>query len=131
MRSKQMTKGFSRREVLTGTGLSALAVMLPGFEAQAAVDTAKVTIPAGPGGGWDRTGRLTMRAMQNEKLVSAVQFKKRPGWGWHDRSHRVRAYSEGRRHGAADHRRHHVEQRHHSEVANHHRHGDAAGQLNA
>ena len=25
MRSKQMTKGFSRREVLTGTGLSALA----------------------------------------------------------------------------------------------------------
>jgi tripartite-type tricarboxylate transporter receptor subunit TctC len=81
MRSKQMTKGCSRREVLTKTGLSALAVMLPGFEAQAAVDTAKVTIPAGPGGGWDRTGRLTMRAMQNEKLVSAVQFKNVPGGG--------------------------------------------------
>jgi putative tricarboxylic transport membrane protein len=55
--------------------------MLPGFEAQAAVDSAKVTIPAGPGGGWDRTGRLTMRAMQNEKLVSAVQFKNVPGGG--------------------------------------------------
>ena len=49
MRSDQITKGCSRREVLTRTGLSALAVMLPGFEAQAAVDTAKVTIPAGPG----------------------------------------------------------------------------------
>ena len=81
MRSEQITKGCSRREVLTKASLSALAVMLPGFEAQAAVDTAKVTIPAGPGGGWDRTGRLTMRAMQNEKLVSAVQFKNVPGGG--------------------------------------------------
>lgn len=131
MRSDQITKGCSRREVLTGTGLSALAVMLPGFEAQAAVDTAKVTIPAGPGGGWDRTGRLTMRAMQNEKLVGAVQFKNVPGGGGHDRSHRIRAYREGRRHGADVHRRHHVEQRYYSEVAHHHRHGNAPGQLNA
>ena len=81
MSFEKTTKGCSRREVLAGTGLSALAVMLPSFGAHAAVDTAKVTIPAGPGGGWDRTGRLTMRAMQNEKLVGSVQFKNVAGGG--------------------------------------------------
>jgi putative tricarboxylic transport membrane protein len=75
------TKGFSRREVLAVTGLSALAVMLPSFKARAAIDTAKVTIPAGSGGGWDRTGRLSMRARQNEKLVGSVQFKNVAGGG--------------------------------------------------
>ena len=81
MSFEKITKGCSRREVLVGTGLSALAVMLPSVGAHAAVDTAKVTIPAGPGGGWDRTGRLTMRAMQNEKLVGSVQFKNVAGGG--------------------------------------------------
>ncbi len=81
MRSEQLTKGFSRREVLAGTVLSALTVMFPSLEADAALDSAKVTIPAGPGGGWDRTGRLTMRAMQSEKLIGAVQFKNIAGGG--------------------------------------------------
>jgi putative tricarboxylic transport membrane protein len=69
----------SRREWLAGTGLLALASIVPSLPALAAVDTAKVTIPAGPGGGWDRTGRLTMQAMQKEKLVGAVQFTNRAG----------------------------------------------------
>ncbi len=56
MRSEQLTKGFSRREVLAGTVLSALTVMFPSLEADAALDSAKVTIPAGPGGGWDTGG---------------------------------------------------------------------------
>jgi putative tricarboxylic transport membrane protein len=38
-------------------------------------------IPASPGGGWDRTGRLTMQAMQKEKLISSVQFTNRGGGG--------------------------------------------------
>ena len=81
MRSDQVTKGYSRRELLARAGLSALAYALPSFGAQAAIEKAKVTIPAGPGGGWDRTGRLTMRAMQDEKLIGAVQFKNVAGGG--------------------------------------------------
>src|SRR3546814_5792199 len=71
--------GCSRREWLAGTGLLALACMAPSFPAAAAISSAKVMIPAGPGGGWDRTGRLTMQAMQKEKLIESVQFTNRPG----------------------------------------------------
>ena len=43
--------------------------------------TAEVMIPASPGGGWDRTARATMGAMQSEGLVSAVQYTNKGGSG--------------------------------------------------
>ncbi|MGH7766429.1 MAG: Bug family tripartite tricarboxylate transporter substrate binding protein [Candidatus Binatia bacterium] len=41
----------------------------------------KMMIPANPGGGWDQTGRHLAAAMQNEKLVSSVQFDNKGGAG--------------------------------------------------
>ena len=59
--------------------LAALAATgaLP-LAAQAA-PTVKMMIPANPGGGWDTTGRALGRALQDGKLVDAVQYENKGG----------------------------------------------------
>ena len=59
--------------------LAMAAVMVSGASAFAQV--ADVMIPAAPGGGWDRTGRATMQAMQQEGLVVGVQYTNKGGGG--------------------------------------------------
>lgn len=74
--------GAGRRRNNVGPALGALAVaavLVGGTSAYAQV--ADVMIPAAPGGGWDRTGRATMQAMQQEGLVPAVQFTNKGGGG--------------------------------------------------
>ena len=44
-----------------------------------AAPTVKMMIPANPGGGWDTTGRALGRALQDGKLVDAVQYDNKGG----------------------------------------------------
>ena len=54
----------------------------------------KMMIPANPGGGWDQTGRQLATAMQSDKLVSGVQYKKGPAAIRYSTSPRVTSASE-------------------------------------
>jgi putative tricarboxylic transport membrane protein len=47
--------------------------------ALAQVDTLKMMIPAGTGGGWDQTGRNLAAAMQSANVVKNVQFENKGG----------------------------------------------------
>ena len=44
-----------------------------------AAPTIKMMIPANPGGGWDTTGRALGKALQDGKLVDAVQYDNKGG----------------------------------------------------
>ena len=44
-----------------------------------AAPSVKIMIPANPGGGWDTTGRALGRALQDGKLVDAIQYENKGG----------------------------------------------------
>lgn len=59
--------------------LSAVCLALAG--AAVALDQLKVMIPAGPGGGFDQTGRNLLAAMQAAGVVKSAQFENKGGAG--------------------------------------------------
>lgn len=46
-----------------------------------AIDQMKMMIPAGPGGGWDQTGRNLGAAMQAAGAVKSIQYENKGGAG--------------------------------------------------
>lgn len=67
---------ISRRSLLQATGLAPLALSLPNLaHAQALFESINMFIPAGPGGGWDGTGRAIEQAAKAAGLVGSFQFE--------------------------------------------------------
>ena len=73
---------MKRRHFSTAV-LAATAVCTVGAgrsaQAQQALGTVKMMIPANPGGGWDQTGRALGAAMQAAKAAQSVQFDNKGG----------------------------------------------------
>ncbi|MBN9425301.1 MAG: tripartite tricarboxylate transporter substrate binding protein [Burkholderiales bacterium] len=71
-----------RRRLALAAGLAPLAAALPRFAAaQQAFESMLMFIPAGPGGGWDGTGRAIEQACRAAGLVSSFQFENVGGAG--------------------------------------------------
>lgn len=67
------------RAVRRTLGCTALIAAL-GIAGAAQAQQVTVTIPAAPGGGWDGTARMTMQALQSEKLVTGgIQYVNKGG----------------------------------------------------
>jgi putative tricarboxylic transport membrane protein len=65
-----------RRRLVAAAGLAPVASALPGFaSAQQAFENITMFVPAGPGGGWDGTGRAIEQACKAANLVGAFQFE--------------------------------------------------------
>ncbi len=74
---------ISRRNLLKAAGLTPIAVGVSGLSfAQAPVfESINMFIPAGPGGGWDGTGRAIEQAAKSAGLVGSFQFENVGGAG--------------------------------------------------
>lgn len=76
MKTRAHSAGRALRRGIGG----ALLLASLGAAGAAHAQQVTVTIPAAPGGGWDGTARLTMQALQSEKLVTGgVQFVNKGG----------------------------------------------------
>jgi putative tricarboxylic transport membrane protein len=74
---------LSRRCLLKAAGLAPLSLTLAGLaRAQAPLfESINMFIPAGPGGGWDSTGRAIEQATKSAGLVGGFQFENVGGAG--------------------------------------------------
>ena len=70
---------MNRREFTLVVLASATVAQWPLTTAAQAISNLKMMIPANPGGGWDQTGRALAAAMQQAKVVQAVQFDNKGG----------------------------------------------------
>ena len=76
-----------RRTALNHLGLTATAATLsvlglsPALGQPAAFDALRIMIPAGPGGGFDQTGRSLGAALQASGLVKSIQYDNKGGAG--------------------------------------------------
>lgn len=60
-----------------------VSILTLGAPSAAMADLGKVeiTVPSGPGGGWDQTGRALQQILRSEKLASNIQVTNVPGAG--------------------------------------------------
>jgi putative tricarboxylic transport membrane protein len=73
---------ISRRSTLAAAAMLPAAALLPGrAAAQQRFDSIFMFIPAGPGGGWDGTGRAIEQAARAAGLVGSFQFENVGGAG--------------------------------------------------
>lgn len=76
---------MNRRQLMLTATLSTLTLMsvhMPSFAQSAPMfDSINMFIPAGPGGGWDSTGRAFEKAAKTENLVGNMQFENVGGAG--------------------------------------------------
>ncbi len=115
------------RALRRGIG-GALLLASIGAAGAAQAQQVTVTIPAAPGGGWDGTARLTMQALQSEKLVTGgIQFvNKGGGVGIIGLTDFVRN-NKGNDNAPHVHGRDHARQHHHQPFGHHHGQCGAAG----
>jgi putative tricarboxylic transport membrane protein len=76
---------INRRSFLQSTvSASAAAVLLPAAfsrDAQAAIDSLQLFVPANPGGGWDQTARSMEQALKQANLIKGAQVTNVGGAG--------------------------------------------------
>lgn len=67
----------NRRRLVAAAGLAPVAAALPGFAGaqQVMFESILMFVPAGPGGGWDGTGRAIEQACKAANLVGSFQFE--------------------------------------------------------
>ena len=80
MRRNARTRMVALRQVVRRGIAGAAMIAAVSIAGTASAQQVTVTIPASPGGGWDNTARLTMQALQKEKLVTGgIQFVNKGG----------------------------------------------------
>ena len=74
---------MQRRTILQSLALPIAAATLPtlSFAQAPAFDAMRIMIPAGPGGGFDQTGRSLGAALQSAGLTKSVQYENKGGAG--------------------------------------------------
>lgn len=79
-----MARSITRREFVAGAAAAGVTAGLPSFafaQAKPLFDSIFMFIPAGPGGGWDGTGRSIEAAAKAAGLVGSFQFENVGGAG--------------------------------------------------
>ncbi len=79
-----MARSITRREFVAGAAAAGVTASLPSFafaQAKPLFDSIFMFIPAGPGGGWDGTGRSIEAAAKAAGLVGSFQFENVGGAG--------------------------------------------------